>query len=151
MKGYKVYTLSSSYKDGDPENIGVYESPRAMAAGLAKCVYSDHKSEKDKYKVVEKIALAVFDFTSMGEFESTEDSVCDENTVYGWEENEVEGLGDAGADAGAKDAIDNFLSSFVPTDVSTLARRSLEKLLENARSCGWINGHRCAQEESENG
>ena len=93
MNGKKVYILRASWKDSEPENVGVYDSPRAMVAGLAEAVFNDHKSDKDKKEVAKAVALAVYDFVSVSDFEENEVDECrDGDTVYGWEAEEVQSL-----------------------------------------------------------
>lgn len=93
MNGKKVYILRASWKDSEPENVGVFDSPRAMVAGLAEAVFNDHKSDKDKLKAAKAVALAVYDFVSVSDFGEDETDECrDGDTVYGWEAEEVQSL-----------------------------------------------------------
>ena len=91
-KKIKVYTLHSSYKDGESESLGVFDSPRAMVAGLAEAVFDAHSSDRDKRAVAKAAALAVYDLVSISDFESETDECRDGNTVYGWEAEEVQSL-----------------------------------------------------------
>lgn len=99
-KKNKVYTLHSSYKDGDSTSLGVFDSPRALVAGLAASIYEDHAAVRDaKSKEIAKIvALAVFDFVSLCGFESDREECRDGDTVFGCCEDEVQSLdeGDEG-------------------------------------------------------
>lgn len=99
MNGKKVYILRASWKDSEPENVGVFDSPRAMVAGLAAAVFDDHSSDKDKRAVAKAVALAVYDLVSISDFESETDECRDGNTVYGWEAEEVQSLGKEKEDA----------------------------------------------------
>lgn len=92
MNGKKVYILRASWKDSEPENVGVYDSPRAMVAGLAEAVFDAHSSDRDKRAVAKAVALAVYDLVSISDFESETDECRDGNTVYGWEAEEVQSL-----------------------------------------------------------
>lgn len=99
-KKNKVYTLHSCYKDSDHESLGIYDSPRAMVAGLAAAIYEDHAAVRGaKPKEIAKIvALAVFDFVSLYGFKSDKEECQDGDTVFGCCEDEVQSLdeGDEG-------------------------------------------------------
>lgn len=92
-KNKKVYTLRSRYQD-DSESIGVYDSPRAVVAGLAASIYEDHMAVRDaKPKEIAKIvALAVFDFVSLCRFKSDREECRDGNTVFGCCVDEIQSL-----------------------------------------------------------
>lgn len=94
MKRKEVYILQSTYKDGDPESCGVFDSPRSMAVGLARCVHADHQ-EDSVDDLVDVVALAVFDmFAGMDtDDEFVSDECRDENTVYGYDVDVVQSLG----------------------------------------------------------
>ena len=91
----KVWSLHSSYKDGDSEGCGVFDSPRAMAVGLARCVHGDHQ-EDSRDDLVDVIALAVFDMFYRMEPEGrcVSDECRDGYTVYGYEVDDVQSLGE---------------------------------------------------------
>ena len=94
MDTKKVWSLYSTYKDGDRESNGVFDSPRAMAVGLARCVHGDHQKDS-RNELVDAVALAVFDmFYGM---ESDDELVSDEcrdgNAVYDYGVDEVQSLG----------------------------------------------------------
>lgn len=93
-KKNKVYTLHSRYKDYDSERIGVYDSPRAMVAGLATDIYEDHAALRDAKpeEIAKIVALAVFDLVSLCGFKSDEEECRDGNTVFGCSEDEVQSL-----------------------------------------------------------
>lgn len=99
-KKNKVYTLHSSYKDIDSTNLGVFDSPRALVAGLATSIYEDHATARDaKPKEIAKIvALAVFDFVSLCGFKSDRDECRDGDTVFGCYEDVVQSLDEGGED-----------------------------------------------------
>ena len=99
-KKNKVYTLHSCYKDGDDMNIGVYDSPRALVAGLAAFIYRDHATARDAKpeKIVKTVALAVFDFVSLCGFESDREECRDGDTVFGCYEDVVQSLDEGGED-----------------------------------------------------
>ena len=88
MNGKKIYILRESWK-GSELNVGVFDSPRAMVAGLAEAVFDAHSSDKDKRAVAKAVALAVYDLVSISDFESETDECRDGDTVYGWEAEEV--------------------------------------------------------------
>ena len=92
----KVYTLHSCYKDGDSETIGVYDSPRAMVAGLATVIYRDHAAARDAKpeEIAKIVALAVFDFVSLCGYKSDRVECLDGGTVFGCSEDEVQSLDD---------------------------------------------------------
>ena len=96
----EVWSLHSSYKDGDREGCGVFDSPRAMAVGLARCVHGDHQ-EDSRDDLVDVIALAVFDMFYRMEPEDkyVSDECRDGYTVYGCEVDEVQSLGKEKKDA----------------------------------------------------
>ena len=89
----EVWSLHSSYKDGDKEGCGMFDSPRAMAVGLAECVLGDHQ-EDSRDDLVGAVALAVFDmFYSTDQDEpGLQDECRDGNTVYGYEVDDVQTL-----------------------------------------------------------
>lgn len=89
----EVWSLHSSYKDGDKEGCGVFDSPRAMAVGLARCVY-DYHQEDSRDDLVNVIALAVFDmfYGMVPEDRYISDECRDEYTVYDWEVDEVQSV-----------------------------------------------------------
>lgn len=93
MKGEKVWSLRSSYKDGGPESCGVFDSPRAMAVGLARCVHSDHREDSID-DLVDVVALKVFDmfYRMVPEEKFVSDECRDGYTVYGYEVDEVRSL-----------------------------------------------------------
>lgn len=94
MKGKKVWTLRSSYKDGDPESCGVFDSPRAMAIGLARCVHGDHQ-ESSVDDLVDVVALKVFDmfYRMVPEEKFVSDECRDGYTAYGYEVDDVQSFG----------------------------------------------------------
>lgn len=100
MKGKKnkVYTLHSCYKDGDSTSLGVYDSPRAMVAGLAAAVYEDHAADKDAdpKEIAKIVALVVFDFVALCGFKSDREGCQDGDTVFGCCEDEVQFLDEGG-------------------------------------------------------
>lgn len=93
MKNREVWSLRSFYKDGDPEGCGVFDSPRAMAVGLARIVNGDHEKDS-RDEVVEAVALAVFDmFYRTDRDEPGLQNECrDGDTVYGYEIDDVQSL-----------------------------------------------------------
>jgi len=93
-KKKEVWSLHSSYKDGDSEGCGVFDSPRAMAVGLARCVHDDHQ-EDSVDDLVGAVALAVFDMFYGMEPEDryVSDECRDGYTVYGCEVDEVQSIG----------------------------------------------------------
>lgn len=94
MDRQEVWCLHSSYKDEDREVCGMFDSPRAMAVGLARLVHGDHQ-EDSRDDLVDVIALAVFDmFYGMDpEDRFVSDECRDGYTVYGCEANELQSLG----------------------------------------------------------
>lgn len=94
MDGKEVWSLHSSYKDGDPEGCGVFDSPRAMAVGLARFVHGDHQ-EDSVDDLVDVIALKVFDmfYRMVPEGRYVSDECRDGYTVYGYEVDEVQSIG----------------------------------------------------------
>lgn len=94
MDRKEIWSLRSSYKDGDPESCGVFDSPRAMAVGLARCVHGDHQKDS-RDDLVDIIALAVFDmFYGMdADDEFVSDECRDGNTDYSYEIDEVQSIG----------------------------------------------------------
>lgn len=90
----EVWSLRSSYKDGDPEGCGTFDSPRAMAVGLARCVHADHQ-EYGSDELVDAVALAVFDmFYGMeADDEFVSDDCRDGHTVYSCEVDALRSLG----------------------------------------------------------
>ena len=97
-KRQTVYTLHSSYKDGESESLGVFDSQRAMVAALGRIVFNDHAGLRDAPpdKIAEKVALAVFDFASICDLDSDAEECRDGDTVYGCSEDEVQTLGEDG-------------------------------------------------------
>lgn len=95
MDRQEVWSLRSSYKDGDPEVCGVFDSPRAMAVGLARCVHVDHQ-EDSRDDLVAAVALAVFDmFYGMVPVDMFVSDECrDGYTVYDCEVNVLQSLGE---------------------------------------------------------
>lgn len=89
----EVWSLHSSYKDGDKEGCGVFDSPRAMAVGLARCMHGDHQ-EDSRDDLVDVIALAVFDmfYGMTPDSEYVSDECRDGYTVYGCEVDEVQSI-----------------------------------------------------------
>lgn len=75
MEGTKkeVYTLTETYKDGDPEVIGAYDSKQAMVKGFAKHIAcevvqdelglknSESKEAKKLRKIAKKVAVVLAD------------------------------------------------------------------------------------------
>ena len=98
-KKNKVYTLFSE-QDFDREDLGVYDSPRAMVAGLAAAIYEDHAAAKDAdpKEIAKIVALAVFDFVALCGFESDRDECQDGDTVFRCCEDEVQSLDEGGED-----------------------------------------------------
>ena len=90
MNGKTVYTLTAAYKDNDPENLGVYGSPRALAVGIAKTVFKEAKEDGGLEYAVKAAALAVYDLMTLSGFQSDRDECRYGQTVYGCESNEVE-------------------------------------------------------------
>ena len=93
MNGKTVYTLESTYKDNDPETLGAYTSPRALAVGLAHRVAVDHQDD-DVMSMAEAVGRAVFDLAAAGGFRPERDEVRDGRTVYGFSTLELEGDGE---------------------------------------------------------
>lgn len=92
MKGKKIYILQSTYKDGDPENIGLYDSPLAMVEGLATAVAAEAKSRvKGPMELAKAVGRAVYALVVGTELEPDADlEECRVgNTVYGWEVDTV--------------------------------------------------------------
>ena len=89
----EVWSLHSYYKDGDREGCGVFDSPRAMAVGLARCVHGNHQ-EDSRDDLVEAVALAVFDmfYSTDRDEPGLEDECRDGNTVYGYDVDDVQSL-----------------------------------------------------------
>ena len=89
----EVWSLRSSYKDEDTEICGVFDSPRAMAVGLARRVHGDHQDDS-RDELVDVIALAVFDlfYRMAPESKYVSDECRDGDTVYGCEVNEVQSI-----------------------------------------------------------
>lgn len=90
----EVWSLRSSYKDGDEEGCGVFDSPRAMAVGLARCVHGAHQ-EDSRDELVDVIALVVFDmfYRMKPEDRYVSDECRDGYTVFGYEVDEVQSIG----------------------------------------------------------
>lgn len=90
-KERQVWLLESTYKDGDPESCGVFDSPRAMAVGLSRCIVNDNPDMKnDIYKLAGLVAALVFDMFYTGDGES--DECRDGKTVYGYDTQTVQSL-----------------------------------------------------------
>ena len=93
MKGKKVYILQSTYKDGDSENIGLYDSPLAMVKGLATAVAAEVKGRvKGPMELAKAVGRAVYAFSVIGAglkpYADVEDCRVG-NTVYGWDVDTV--------------------------------------------------------------
>ena len=86
--GRPVWLLSASYKDGDGEVCGVFDTPRAMAVGLAQYAVDDHPELLDKPdELAALVASLVFGLFYKGTGESEE---CrDGNTVYGYDTQHI--------------------------------------------------------------
>lgn len=86
--GKTVWLLSTSYEDGDRENCMIFDTPRAMAVGLAQCVVDDHPELQDRPGELAALAASlVFDLFYEGPGESEE---CrDGNTVYGYDTQNI--------------------------------------------------------------
>lgn len=89
MKGKNVYILQCSYKDGDTENIGFFDSPLAMVEGLATAVAADANSRvKGPMELAKEIGRAVYAFSVVGaglkQFADVEECRVG-NAVYGWD------------------------------------------------------------------
>ena len=99
MSKEEVWSLHSSYKDGEAESCGVFDSPRAMAVGLARIVNGDHEKDS-RDEVVEAVALAVFDmfYSTDRDEPGLQDECRDGDTVYGYEIDDVQSL-EGGSDA----------------------------------------------------
>lgn len=93
MKGKKIYILQSTYKDGNPENIGLYDSPLAMVEGLATAVAAEAKSRmKGPMELAKAVGRAVYAFSVVGAGLKPDADVEEcrvGNTVYGWEVDTV--------------------------------------------------------------
>ena len=96
----KVWSLHSSYKDGDREGCGVFDSPRAMAAGLARYVLGDHQKDS-RDDLAKAVALAVFDmfYSTNRDEPGLQDECRDGDTVYGYEIDNVQTLDEEDEDA----------------------------------------------------
>jgi hypothetical protein len=55
----EIYILQSTYKQGDPEMVGAYDSMRAMMRGFAKSIADEILGYPDKGGVEQKIAHEV--------------------------------------------------------------------------------------------
>lgn len=93
MKGKKVYILQSTYKDGDTENIGLYDSPLAMVEGLSAAVAAaaDNLVE-GPMELAKAVGRAVYAFSVLGaglEPDADVEECRVGNTVYGWEADTV--------------------------------------------------------------
>ena len=93
MNGKTVYTLESTYKDNDPETLGAYTSPRALAVGLAYRGAVDHRDD-DAMSMAVAVGRAVFDLVAAGGFRPERDEIRDGRTVYGFSTLELEGDGE---------------------------------------------------------
>jgi hypothetical protein len=93
VNGKPVYTLESTYKDNDPETLGAYTSPRALAVGLARRVAVDHQDD-DVMSMAEAVGRAVFDLAAAGGFRPERDEIRDGRTVYGFSTLELDGDGE---------------------------------------------------------
>lgn len=91
----EVWSLHSSYKDGGAEYCGVFDSPRAMAVGLARRVHGDHQ-EDSREDLVDVIALAVFNMFYHDKLRpwTVSEECRDGYTVYGYDVDEVQSLGE---------------------------------------------------------
>ena len=86
-----VWILESSYKDGDTESCGVFDSPRAMAVGLSRCIVNDNADlNKSPYELAGLVAALVFDMFYTGEGKSDECRSGD--TVYGCDVHHIQSL-----------------------------------------------------------
>ena len=90
MKGKKIYILQSTYEDGDPENIGLYDSPLAMVEGLATAVAAEAMSRVKgrPMELAKAVGRAVYAFSVVGAGLMPDADVEEcrvGNTVYGWE------------------------------------------------------------------
>lgn len=102
MKKRKVYIVSETYKDNDPEDIGCYDSEAAAVRGLARWIASEvwHNLNKDELKKPHVVAGAVAEALAtvipgfLGEdWALDEDGCCSYGrSHYGWREMEVESI-----------------------------------------------------------
>ena len=93
MKGNKVYILRSTYKDGGPVNIGLYDSPLAMIEGLATTVAAEVKDRVNgPMELAKAVGRAVYAFSVIGaglESDTDVEECRVGNTVYGWKTDTV--------------------------------------------------------------
>lgn len=93
MKGKKIYILRSTYKDGDTENIGLYDSPLAMVEGLSTAVAAAvNDLVKGPMELAKAVGRAVYVFSVVGTGLKPDADVEEcrvGNTVYGWEADTV--------------------------------------------------------------
>lgn len=102
MKQGKVYIISETYKDNDPEDIGCYDSEAAAVMGLARWIASEvlHDLNEDELKKPDVVAGAVAEALAtvipgfLGEdWAVDEDGYCSYGRChYGWREMEVESI-----------------------------------------------------------
>lgn len=93
MKGKNVYILQCSYKDGDTENIGLYDSPLAMVEGLATAVTAEAGGRARRpMELAKVVARAVYAFSVVGgglkQFADVEECRVGD-AVYGWDVDTV--------------------------------------------------------------
>jgi len=102
MKKRKVYIVSETYKDNDPDDIGCYDSEAAAVRGLARrvaaAVLNDLNADQVKKPdvvagaVAETLATVIPAFLSH-DWAMDEDGYCSYGRChYGWREMEVEGI-----------------------------------------------------------
>ena len=95
--GKLVWLLESVYRDIDRDPCGIYETPRAMAVGLSRCIVNDHpEMAHDKpYELAGLVAALVFDlfYTGTGDSEECRDG----STVYSYDVQNLQGLVGEGA------------------------------------------------------
>ena len=96
--GKPVWLLSASYKDGDGETCGVFDTPRAMAVGLARYVVDAHPELQDKPdELAALVASLVFGLFYKGPGESEE---CrDGDTAYGYDTQHIKWIESGKEDA----------------------------------------------------
>lgn len=99
MKGKKIYILQSTYKDGDSNNIGLYDSPLAMVEGLSTAVAAAvHNRVKGPMELAKAVGRAVYAFSVVGAGLKPDADVEEcrvGNTVYGWDAATVRSCDDA--------------------------------------------------------
>lgn len=108
MNVEKVFLLEETYKDGDPEVVGAYDSMRAMINGLASRIADDciadvfgvngKVSDKALKAIKETARSCATMIPSILHCDFADDECRRGNTVYGYSQLPIEGEAQSGDD-----------------------------------------------------